>query len=594
MIEMIVSSSVLILIILAIRVVFMGKINPKVQYGLWSLVVLRMMPVSWLNSKMPESRLSVMHTAESVAGAIRAASNTEQLISGPKQDAIFNGMLSEERMKTMGNDSAVSFISSIDWQFVFLLVWVIGAIGFGVWLLFINLKFNRQLMNKRTFLISVGLDGEPILDLQAAAFGKRERRKRKALSVYVSDELCSPCIVRHRGKTIIYVTTGVAEDKRKLHCAVLHELCHYRHYDLLWSAVRGVLLVLYWFHPLIWVAAVISKRDCELACDHEAMKKMNQQERLDYGRLLVDLICKETNKRDALQMAASMYGSAGGMKERMMLIAKNKKMKASTLVMVILIAALAAGFTFTSAPEYVKEIGEQEESAFNDFTAKWADAFSKRDAKTIYEMCENEELFLTIGGYTNDGGYWMGVSSPWPWNKDYVIDRINDSTVDIYYYYRTSSPTVFVEKETITVNKSKSGYKVSQDNWKYFDEISSKADFDEAYKFGVPELIEFAAAYQFQADDHSDLNGGRKKILEDPVTAAIDQLNLAGTKVTGIYTDLYAKKAVVKFAWEDGEVSVNLSQPILIDEDDESVKRQATVWVVVNESPTGEFRTQGK
>lgn len=596
MIDIILSSSVLILIILAIRFTFLGKINPKMQYGLWSLVVLRMLPISWLNSKMPESRLSVMHAAKAVAGTIHGASEAEQLIFAPKQGTIFNDMLSEDSIKTdaMRNASALSFISSIDWQLVFLTVWIIGAVAFGLWFLWVNFNFNRQLIKKRTFLMSVGLDGEPILDTDTLAFGNMQTRKRKSLPVYISDELCSPCLVRHRRGVVIYVTTDVAEDERKLHYAVLHELCHYRQHDLLWSAVRGAVLVFYWFHPLIWAAAIISKRDCELACDYEVMKKMNQQERLNYGRILVDLIRTQTNQKNVLQVASSMHENAEGMKERMMLIAKNKKRKASTLIIVILIAALAAGFTFTSAPEYVKEISGQEEHAFNDFTVKWADAYSARDARSIYEMCENEELFLTLGEHTQGGGYWMGVSSPWPWNKDYVINILDDSSADIYYYYRTSSPTVFVAKETITVNKDKSGYKVSQDNWKYFDEISSKAEFEEAYRFGVPELIEFAAAYQFQADDNSDYNEGRKEILEDPVAAAIEQLNLAGAKVTGIYTDSYAKKAVVKFAWEDGEVYVNLSQPTLIDEDDESVKRQATIWVVVNKNLTKEFRMKGK
>jgi len=279
-----------------------------------------------------------------------------------------------------------------------------------------------------------------------------------------------------------------------------------------------------------------------------------------------------------------MYGSTNGIKERVAMIVNNNKMKAPTLILVLLIMALSVGFTFTAAPNQIKDLrnDEDENVEITAIATKWADAFSQRDAKIIHGLCENEELYLTIGGVAENGEYWMGVSSPWPWNEDYVIDIVDSSTIDIYYYFRTSSPTVYVAKETIKIKKIEGEYKASGDSWKHFGKVESKADFDEAYKFGFPDLTEFAATYQFQADDDANYNQGRKEILENPVTAAIDQLNLTGAKAPFIYTDPYAKKAVIKFAWKDGEVTVNLIQPLFTDES--GAQRQATIWLVVNES----------
>ncbi len=591
MIELLISSSALVLGLLLIRVVFLGKINPVVQYGLWSLVVLHLLPFRMLLPKRPESRLSVIHVVETIVERLSAPKVTVQLVTAmPKSEVVHNTVFAERNSNMVNADYGIASLTFTNWALIVTVVWVIGALGFGMWFLYINQDFKKQIISQRTFLMSIDLEKEKASRHRAALKGRREARKKSCLPVYCAGKIDSPCLLWHKGGAAIYVNSEIVSDSKKMKYAIAHEVCHYRHRDLLWSMIRILVLTVYWFHPFVWVAAVMSKRDCELACDYKVVYKMNRADRMEYGTALLEMLSSRKKKEPVIQAAATMQGSARGMKERLNMIAKETKMKASTLLIVLFIATVSAGFTFTSAPEYVKEIGGQEAQAFNDFTVKWADAFSERDAKSIYEMCENEELFLTIGEHTQGGGYWMGVSSPWPWNKDYVIERINDSTADIYYYYRTSSPTVFVAKETITVNKDKSGYKVSKDNWKYFDEISSKAEFEEAYQFGVPELIEFAAAYQFQADDNSDYNEGRKEILENPVTAAKDQLNLAGANVTGIYTDPYVKKAVVKFAWEDGEVSVNLSQPILIDEDDASVKRQATVWVVVNETLTGGFR----
>ena len=82
MINTIISSSVLILIILAIRFVFRGKINPMVQYGLWSLVALRLVAFSWLNLHPIESAISVMNLASNAAETIRGASAVDQVING--------------------------------------------------------------------------------------------------------------------------------------------------------------------------------------------------------------------------------------------------------------------------------------------------------------------------------------------------------------------------------------------------------------------------------------------------------------------------------------------------------------------------------
>jgi len=82
MINTIISSSVLILIILAIRFIFRGKINPMVQYGIWSLVAIRLTAFTWLSLYPFESSLSVMNAANSAAEALRDASAVDQVIAG--------------------------------------------------------------------------------------------------------------------------------------------------------------------------------------------------------------------------------------------------------------------------------------------------------------------------------------------------------------------------------------------------------------------------------------------------------------------------------------------------------------------------------
>ena len=583
MINTLLSSSVLILIILAIRFVFQGKINPMVQYGLWGLVVFRLAAFSWLSLYPVKSALSVLNLTGSAAEAIRQASEVEQVLAGNTEaKAIDNAVLIMDNVKTgvMTSGDGISAAAAVDWQLVLMVIWVIGATALGIWLIFVNLRFGREIYKNRRFLMSVQTDykGKPDFEGTTLQDGALAGEKIKYLPVYVADGLDSPCLMGYGREEAIYVSSEVAEDQGKLCYAIAHELCHYRHHDLIWSVVRGGLLAFYWFHPLVWVAAIMSKRDCELACDYGVIKELGKEDRLAYGRTLVDLISKREQKSNILQMATTMYGSANGIKGRVAMIAKGSRMKISTFFAVVLIAALSVGFTFTAAPDHIKNLSHNENAEIGAFATKWADAVSQRDAKTIHDLCETEELYLTIGGVAENGQYWMGVSSPWPWDKDYVTHIVDASTIEIYYYFRTSNPTVSTAKETITIKKTDGEYKAVEDDWKHFSEVESRADFDEAYQFGFPDLKAYAAAYQHQADDDSEYHLGRKEILENPATAAVDQLNLVGARVTSVSKDPHVKRAIVTFAWDDGEATVNLIQPMLTYENGD--KKRATIWIV--------------
>ena len=588
MIDTIISSSVLILIILAIRFVFKGKINPMVQYGLWSLVALRLAAFRLFDLRPVESAFSVMNAISSAEATIRGASDVEQVLAGHAEaEAIDNAVLIMNNVQTgvMTSGEGISAAAAIDWQLLMMIVWAVGAFAIVLWLIQVNRKFCKKIFENRVFLMSVRADenGKLAVDEKGLIHREADIKTTKLLSVYVVEGLDSPCLTGYKGEVAIYVPSEVAADQEKLRFAIAHELCHYKHHDLIWAIVRGGLLAFYWFNPLVWVAAIMSKRDCELACDYGVLQEIGKEDRLAYGRTLVDLIRQSDHKGDVLQMATTMYGSTNGIKERITLIAKNKKMKATTLIAVLLISIFAVGYTFTAAPNNEEGLSNDDKKEIDAFAIKWADAFSQRDARTIHELCESEELYLTIGSIAENGEYWMGWSSPWPWNKDYVIDIENNSTIHMYYYFRTSDPSIYVGKETITVKKIEGAYKATQVKMKFFESIKSKADFDVAFGPGFPDFMHLAATYQAQADKNIR---GKTGILENPVSAAIHQLNLVGAKVTGSYQDQNAETplAVVKFAWEDGEVEVNLIQPMLTDES--GAKRQASIWIVVNEDST--------
>ena len=327
MTEWIISSSVLIAVIAALRFILSGKISLRLQYALWALVLIRLLvPVSF-----GVSSVSVMNAVpdalpETIA-SIGVPTDTYTIPAGVTPELSFPAAQESDGVEVNVQDGVSdAYIRVIDWSFVALVVWLTGLTVVGLFLLITNLRFSVRLKSDRRM---TDISGYP-------------------LPVYVSGMVETPCMfgLFHPA---IYVTQEAQEDEKTLRHVLEHEATHYRHGDHIWAILRGVCLVLHWYNPLVWLAASLSMRDAELACDESTIKRIGEESRNDYGRSLVGLTCKKRTASTLLITATTMTGSKKGIKERIVLIAKKPKMALYTLVAVVFVAAVAVGGTFTGA-----------------------------------------------------------------------------------------------------------------------------------------------------------------------------------------------------------------------------------------------------
>lgn len=328
MIEWIVGSSILAAVVVVLHYALKGKISPRLQYALWGLVLLRLL----LPFNLGTSKLSLMNTVETMpvvqeAERISGVDHIERLEngtvegfsqSGPQQSpatVVVEDSTEEEyvRMKTM-----------LTVREVLEILWLCGmAALLGVFAC-TNLRLALRLRRSRC-----------PLEVEGAV-----------RPVYVTAEVDSPCLFGLFAPAI-YVTPEAAADETVLRHTVEHETTHLRHGDHIWAILRGVCLALHWYNPLVWWAACLSRDDGELACDETTIKRIGEGQRVAYGRTLIGMTCRR--HAAILVTATTMSGSKKLIKERIMLIAKKPKMAIYTLVAVLLIAAVAAGCTFTGA-----------------------------------------------------------------------------------------------------------------------------------------------------------------------------------------------------------------------------------------------------
>ena len=378
--EILITSTVLIFCVLLIRRVFRGKINSRLQYALWLLVAVRLMiPVSAEFDLGSFSDFRLMDLVERDDSGIGERLDETIRLEEPIQMSVnANSVLFRlfttdeirESIEGMPTDGPTSVFlagtlgfSRLDVLWFF---WGTGALVVGVWILAANIVFGRRLRKARqpfdlseevkTAVLAylTSKEGKATAGVQSEedSQGRKKRsrfsrRKDRLPAVYLAEGISSPCLYGFPGREAVYLTADVTDDADRLRHVLVHELVHKKHGDSFWGLLRGVLVTVYWFHPLVWVAAVCSKRDCELACDEGTLMLLGEEERISYGETLLSIITKKGRVSDLVCTATTMTGSGKSVKERIRFIAKEPKVIYAAVAGALFLIAAVCLFVFT-------------------------------------------------------------------------------------------------------------------------------------------------------------------------------------------------------------------------------------------------------
>lgn len=337
--EMVLAGSALILALAALRRVLRGRIDPRLQYALWLLAAARLLiPGTLFPSPVSLSGAAGQADLAAVAGqAVDSVLDWDgdvPLVAYPGSQRTWTpSWVPEEELSGAvygGAHGHTAYMLTASWTGFFRfwapVVWIAGMAVMGLWLLLTNWRLYIGLFARRR-----RLEAPP-----DAGTGR--------LRVYAVEGLGSPCLFG-LFRPAVYLDSRDLPPARLRHVLV-HEYTHYRHGDHIWALVRGVCLAVHWFNPLVWWAAALSRRDCELACDAGAISRLGEGQRLDYGDTLLAVTAGRARFRDLVRTSTAMNGSGRTMRERIALIAKRPRMLGITLALVLALAASAAACAF--------------------------------------------------------------------------------------------------------------------------------------------------------------------------------------------------------------------------------------------------------
>ena len=302
MLREVLTVSALILAVLLVRAIFKNRVPKRMVYALWLVVLVKLCLPGTLVS------LPVLPAEEAAAPVQRVELPAQPLPAQQPAQAVAQPQTPVQQPVSPAQEAAEAPAKPLTAMQIFQIVWAGGSALLGFWLFGTWLAFTVRLHKSRRFL------------------GRHGRTR-----IYISSTVKSPCLAGL--VPAVYLTEDVLQtDSTEL--ILRHELTHLRHLDFLWSLCRTAAVIVYWWNPFIWLAAICSKRDAELACDEAVAAGLSDAQRLAYARTI---LAQTPRKAAALSLAGPPV------RERILFLTKKQRTSALCVILALLLIVSAAG-----------------------------------------------------------------------------------------------------------------------------------------------------------------------------------------------------------------------------------------------------------
>ncbi len=126
-------------------------------------------------------------------------------------------------------------------------------------------------------------------------------------------------------------------DAEQQQLVLQHELTHWRRGDLHANLLALFLLMLFWFHPLSWLAYRAYRQDQELACDALVLVSASLRQKIAYSYALLRNLQSNTQSSAAdWHLLTNHYGDKKMMKQRLQLLQRQQGFSKTALALTLI------------------------------------------------------------------------------------------------------------------------------------------------------------------------------------------------------------------------------------------------------------------
>ena len=392
MTNMIVGTTILILVVLLIRRIFWKKCSPNVIYFLWIFVAFRILiPVNipleisvnfWaktsvmdydIENELEESNFGEEDVFNKEAEENKQVDNKEEIKEYSENE--FQVISNESNKNNMeiqsqeitNDQSEISIFakfftmmkSIVHKQAVFQVIGFTGSLFFALYFFIVNRNLFKGIEKKK-----IGTEGNiEVFEVQGynCLYGIRKSR------IFLSPEIANNPVYKK------YV--------------IMHELEHHRTKDNFWLLVRTVCVTVQWFNPLVWIAYFKMREDCELACDYRVLSNLKKEEKGIYGKALLYIL--ESNQK-IVSMASSMGREKNLIKKRIKSIFKKRKAEAYLVPFVVTCIVTVLAFVQPTIAQETEQVRIEEDAVIST-------DFEKEVVESEYEIIVENKKDLERG-----------------------------------------------------------------------------------------------------------------------------------------------------------------------------------------------------
>ena len=297
--------SVAAAVLLIAKWLFLDKLSPRWQYGVWAILALL----------VPGGQVVLEEARMAAEGRLSSALTdlyTPAAVTAPVP-------LFPHGLPAPGSVTDVLFY-----------LYAAGVLLLALWFFLSYLRLRAALRRGAAPAPEVLAQVEGV----AARYGLKAPRRVVVLPGLESAFVCGPLA------PVLVLPDRAVDDK-----VLLHELLHLHHGDV-WAGVGGCALrCLHWCNPLVWICCDRIQNDCESLCDQRVLERLEGEERRAYGVILLSMA---DDRHARATGTSSMANCRQNIKRRIAAIARKKsyptgKAQATERVAVVLAVTCLGG-----------------------------------------------------------------------------------------------------------------------------------------------------------------------------------------------------------------------------------------------------------
>lgn len=512
LVNMSIAASWLILAVIVLRLL-LKKAPKSITLALWAIVALRLIcPFSF------ESILSLIPSAQTIPPEF-VYSPSPTIHSGiPTLNSAVNPIISESlapsELASANPAQILSFFAAI--------IWLVGIAAMLIYAAISYIRLHRKVR-------------ESIPD------GNR---------LFICDRISTPFILgifRPR----IYLPSCLNEQDKTY--VLAHEQAHIRRRDYISKPLGFLLLSVYWFNPIIWIAYILFCKDIELCCDERVIKMLGNDSKKPYANALINC----STKRHFVSACPLAFGEVS-VKSRIKSVLNYKKPAFWLIIAAIAVCAVTAVCFLTNPPEAVKHATVYEYKSSADPTAP---SITLKDDGTFTFIYSALSSYFTTGKYEMssdtltlkaDDGKGIYIFS----KKDdkYIFNAAKSSKIPEFKYSDDSEPESPVPDGAVFEPKANNGNLSTKD-------YSNKAFAfgTDTYAFPITDTTLREIILSDQDPNASGKNGGFNKDNEVYI-----KYNTLYSRKYKLYSEgkYIGEKSGTLDSWLGTMISVSFAEPI--------------------------------